>query len=42
MGPDWLDVQSEINRYAVFSVTAVEVAGPLEPGREMPAKVKGC
>lgn len=41
VGPDWLDVQNEVNRYAVFSVTAVEVAGPLEPGREVPAKVKG-
>jgi hypothetical protein len=29
------------NVNAVFSVTAVEVAGPLEPGRELPAKVKG-
>jgi len=41
VGPDWLDVQDENNRYAVFVVTGVEIGGPLEPGREVPAKVKG-
>lgn len=41
IGPDWLDTQAEVNRYAVFNVTAVEIAGALEPGREMPAKVRG-
>jgi polyisoprenoid-binding protein YceI len=40
-GPDYLDTANEANRYAVFEVKGVEVAGPLEPGREVRAKVKG-
>jgi polyisoprenoid-binding protein YceI len=41
VGPDWLDVQNEVNRYAVFKITAIEVTGALEAGREVPGKVKG-
>ena len=32
---------NEANRWAVFEVTGIEVAGPLEPGKTMPAKVRG-
>ncbi|MGH8057036.1 MAG: hypothetical protein ACREOH_07330 [Candidatus Entotheonellia bacterium] len=32
---------SEANRYAVFEIKNVEVAGPLPPGKETPAKVRG-
>jgi len=39
---DYLDTEaSEANRWAVFGFKSVETAGPLEPGKEMPAKVKG-
>jgi len=39
---DYLDTEaSEANRWAVFEIQSVETAGPLEPGKEMPAKVKG-
>jgi len=39
---DYLDTEaSEANRWAVFEIKSVETAGPLEPGKEMPAKVKG-
>ncbi len=41
-GKDFLDTESnEANRYAVFEIKSVDIAGPLEPGKEMPAKVKG-
>ena len=40
-GPDYLDTANEANRYAVFEVKGVEIAGPLEPGKEITAKVKG-
>jgi polyisoprenoid-binding protein YceI len=32
---------SEANRWAVFDIKSVEIAGPLEPGKETPAKVRG-
>jgi polyisoprenoid-binding protein YceI len=39
---DYLDTEaSEANRWAVFEIKSVETAGPLEPGKEIPAKVKG-
>ena len=41
VGPDWLDIQQEVNRYAVFKITTIEIAGPLEAGREVAAKVRG-
>jgi polyisoprenoid-binding protein YceI len=37
----YLDTEVEANRWVTFEVTGVEIAGPLEPGRAMPAKVKG-
>ena len=39
--PQYLDTANEANKYAVFEIKSIEVAGPLEPGKEMPAKVKG-
>ncbi len=38
-GPEYLDTANEANRYAVFEVKGVEIAGPLEPGKEISAKV---
>jgi polyisoprenoid-binding protein YceI len=32
---------NEANRWAVFDVTGVEIAGPLEPGKTLPAKIRG-
>lgn len=40
-GPEYLDTANEANRYAVFEVKGVETGGPLEPGKEVPARVKG-
>ncbi len=40
-GPEYLDTANEANRYAVFEVKGVETARPLEPGKEITAKVKG-
>jgi polyisoprenoid-binding protein YceI len=41
-GPQYLDTAaSEANRYAVFEIKNVELGGPLEPGKETPAKVTG-
>ena len=41
-GPQYLDTAaSETNRYAVFEIKGVEAAAPLEPGKEVPAKVSG-
>jgi polyisoprenoid-binding protein YceI len=39
--PQYLDTVNEANKFAVFEVKNIEIAGPLEPGKEMPAKVKG-
>ena len=38
---EFLDTEIEANRYAVFELKAVEIAGPLEPAKEMPARVRG-
>jgi polyisoprenoid-binding protein YceI len=32
---------NEANRWAVFEVKAIEMGGPLEPGKTVPAKVRG-
>ena len=37
----YLDTEVEANRWVTFEVTGVEIAGPLEPGKMVPAKVKG-
>ncbi len=38
---DYLDTDIEANRYAVFELKSIEIGGPLERGKEMPAKLKG-
>ena len=38
---DYLDTDSEANRHAVFELKGVEVGGPLGPGKEVPARLKG-
>ncbi len=41
-GKDFLDTEaSEANRWAIFEIKSVDIAGPVEPGKEMPAEVKG-
>jgi polyisoprenoid-binding protein YceI len=41
-GPQYLDTASnEANKFAVFEIKSIELAGPLEPSKEVPAKVKG-
>jgi polyisoprenoid-binding protein YceI len=37
----YLDTEVEANRWVTFDIKNVEVAGPLEPGKAMPAKVRG-
>jgi polyisoprenoid-binding protein YceI len=37
----YLDTEVEANRWVTFEVKGVEIAGPLEPGKTIPAKVKG-
>ena len=39
--PQYLDTANEANKFAVFEIKSIEIAGPLEPGKERPAKVKG-
>ena len=39
--PRYLDTANEANRFAVFEIKSIEISGPLEPGTEVPAKVKG-
>jgi len=38
---DYLDTENEANRFAVFVLKEVEIGGPLDPGKETPAKLKG-
>ena len=38
---NYLDTEVEANRWVTFEVTGVDIAGPLEPGKMVPAKVKG-
>jgi len=38
---NYLDTQVEANRWVTFEVKSVEIAGPLEPGKTIPAKVRG-
>ena len=39
--PRYLDTANEANRFAVFEIKRIDIAGPLEAGREVVAKVKG-
>jgi polyisoprenoid-binding protein YceI len=42
LAKDFLDADaSDANRYAVFELKGVEIAGPLQNNKDMPAKVKG-
>ena len=38
---NYLDTEQDANRWVTFEIQKVEVAGPLTPGKEMPAKVHG-
>ena len=38
---NYLETEIEANRWVTFEVKSVEIAGPLEPGKTIPAKVKG-
>lgn len=38
---NYLDTEVEANRWVTFEVKGIEIAGPLEPGKTIPAKVKG-
>jgi polyisoprenoid-binding protein YceI len=40
-GKNYIDTETEANRWVTFEVTRVEIAGPLEPGKAVPAKVHG-
>jgi len=40
-GNNFLNTEVEANRWVTFEVTGVEIAGPLEAGKAIPAKVKG-
>jgi len=40
-GKTYLDTEVEGNRWVTFEVRKVEIAGPLQPGKETPAKVHG-
>jgi len=37
---NYLDTEVEANRWVTFEVKSIEIAGPLEPGKAAPAKVK--
>ncbi len=37
----YLDTETEANRWVTFTVQNVEIAGPLEPGKVTPAKIRG-
>ena len=39
--PQYFDTANEANKFAVFEIKSIEIAGPLEPGKDVPAKVKG-
>ena len=40
-GKNFLDTEVEANRWVTFEIKSVEIAGPLEPGKAIPAKVRG-
>jgi polyisoprenoid-binding protein YceI len=42
MAPQFFDIAaSEANKAAVFELKGIELAGPLEPGKQVPAKIAG-
>jgi polyisoprenoid-binding protein YceI len=40
-GKNFLDTEVEANRWVIYEIKSVEIAGPLEPGQAVPAKVRG-
>jgi polyisoprenoid-binding protein YceI len=40
-GKNYLDTEVEANRWVTFELKSVELTGPLEPGKTVPAKVTG-
>jgi polyisoprenoid-binding protein YceI len=38
---NYLDTEVEANRWVTFEVTGVEMSGPLEPGKAVPARIRG-
>ena len=38
---NFLDTEVDANRWVTFEMKSVEIAGPLEPGKAIPAKVRG-
>jgi polyisoprenoid-binding protein YceI len=40
-GKPYLETDTEANRWVTFEIKNVEIAGPLEPGKTVPAKVRG-
>ena len=40
-GKNFLDTEVDANRWVTFEMKSVEIAGPLEPGKAIPAKVRG-
>jgi polyisoprenoid-binding protein YceI len=40
-GKSYLDTETEANRWITFDVKSVEIAGPLEAGKVVPAKIRG-
>lgn len=40
-GKNFLDTEVDANRWVTYEIMSVEIAGPLEPGKAVPAKVRG-
>ncbi len=40
-GPNYLNTEVEANRWVTFEVKGVEITGTLEPGKAVPARVRG-
>jgi polyisoprenoid-binding protein YceI len=40
-GKNFLDTEVEANRWVTYEIKSVEIAGPLEPGKAVPARVLG-
>jgi polyisoprenoid-binding protein YceI len=40
-GKPYLETDNDGNRWVTFEIKGVEIAGPLEPGKTIPAKVRG-
>ena len=40
-GKPYLETENDLNRWVTFEIKSIEIAGPLEPGKTIPAKVRG-